>query len=430
MSEPKITAKCECGSVFRLAAKYTGKTVKCPNCGAPVPIRGASPPPRRTQPKPQYADDEWGDEDDWEDEPAPAGSRSRESSRKSAGRQTRKKSKGWSTTTIVLTVVGAGVFLVFAVCAGMVYVGFGKLQDVNIYANQPDFGEPTELFPVAEYPVPSFAAAKVASDKFVGVTETVRLVRFSDGDDHPGFGMRMRIYMPGGEHAPGSLPCVLVAPAGTNLMVGNLIDEGSYHDETLPYATAGMVAVMYSLDGPLLDTAGDEQFRKAYLKFRAAAGGVVNGRNALEYVLENVPEVDSKKIYAAGHSSAANVSLLLAVHEPRISACIAYAPAADVESELADVINDPAAKLLLPKLDDFLKQSNPMTHAARFKCPVFLFHARDDSNTPFANTEKLANAIRAAGSHVVFAPVDQGNHYESMIQAGIPQAIKWLKSLD
>ncbi|WP_083804950.1 DUF4190 domain-containing protein [Chthoniobacter flavus] len=62
----------------------------------------------------------------------------------------------------------------------------------------------------------------------------------------PGSRMKIRIYLPPGEHAPHSLTCVLVAPAGTNMLVGNNLDDldgDAYHAEALPYAQAGMVAI-------------------------------------------------------------------------------------------------------------------------------------------------------------------------------------------
>ena len=43
-----------------------------------------------------------------------------------------------------------------------------------------------------------------------------------------------------------------------------------------------------------------------------AQAGLVNARNALEFVLARVPEVDPKRIYAAGHSSAGTLALLFA----------------------------------------------------------------------------------------------------------------------
>ena len=429
MSDANITAECECGKTLRLLAEYAGKTVSCPQCERQVLVPGGSPPPRRRAARPAF------DDDDFVDDGAHASAAL--ANRRRAPTSRKPRARKWSPATIVLVIVGGGVFVLFATCAGLAYVGFGKLKDASIYANQPDFGDPTSLFPIDQIPAPaSFSNVQISRREGIspgglpGRTEYYTVTMQPDGEDNAGLAMSLRIYMPGGEHEAGSLPCVLIAPARTNLMVGNRLDDGSYHDETLPYAKAGMVAVTYSLDGACdLQSATDQQLRRAYLEFRAAAAGVVNGRNALEYVLQKVPEVDPNRIYCAGHSSAGTVSLLLAAHEPRISGCIAYAPAADVEAELAEILKDAGASLLLPRLADFLKQSNPMTHLNRIKCPVFLFHARDDSNTPFHRTNTFAVQAKAAGVQVTFSPVDRGGHYQSMIDQGIPLGVQWLQSL-
>lgn len=241
--------------------------------------------------------------------------------------------------------------------------------------------------------------------------------------------MTMVVYMPPGQHAAHSLPCVLVAPAGTNLIVGNALDSLDYYAETEPYAAAGMVVVQYSLDGAVdIETANDSQFREAYLKFRAACAGVVNGRNALEFALQKIPEVDPQQIYCAGHSSAGTVSLLLGEHEHRIRGCLAYCPAANVEVRLNELVEQPVASILFPQIADFLKQSNPMTHIQHFKCPVFLFHARDDANTPFVDSEQFAQRAKSAGIDLTFSQTDSGGHYNSMVNEGIPRGIQWIRS--
>ena len=65
----------------------------------------------------------------------------------------------------------------------------------------------------------------------------------------PGHAMRLRVYLSQGPHAPKSLPCVLVPPAGTNMLIGMKMDDLSYADETVPYVKAGFAVVHYSLDG-------------------------------------------------------------------------------------------------------------------------------------------------------------------------------------
>lgn len=327
-----------------------------------------------------------------------------------------------------LMFVGGGVALLVLFCGGLAYVGFNKLKNTQIYANQPEFGDPAEPFPIDAYPVPDFSQASSMDLPPVGGC-FVRSVNLSAAEPGAGVNMSMRIYIPSGQHADKSLPCVFVPPAGTNLMVGCALDDSSYHDETLPYANAGMIAVAFSLDGECnLETMSNDQLREAYLQFRAAAAGVVNGRNAVDYVLSSVPEADPSKMFVAGHSSAANVSLLLAAHDSRIAGCIAFAPAADVEKDLAEVANDPQAGLLLPRLSDFARQSSPQTHALRFKCPVFLFHAMDDTTTSPQDTRALEQRMLAGGTDVTFQSVPSGGHYQPMISDGIPRAINWLQS--
>jgi hypothetical protein len=106
--------------------------------------------------------------------------------------------------------------------------------------------------------IPDVANVKVQQDVFPqrptfqpSFPSGVQLARTRLTGSGPGEQTQMNIYLPAGEHAARSLGCVLVAPAGTNLLVGNSLDGDDYHDETLPYAEAGFVTIQYSLDGPV-----------------------------------------------------------------------------------------------------------------------------------------------------------------------------------
>jgi phage FluMu protein Com len=141
-------------------------------------------------------------------------------------------------------------------------------------------------------------------------------LRTANTSNDPGFRTWMRIYVPESATEPRSIPCVLVAPAGTNLLHGSNIDDANYHKETLPYARAGMAVVHYSIDGwmsPSASTASEQQQIKAmtfaFKEFLAADAGITNGRVALEFALARLPQVDPSKIYCAGHSSAATLAL-------------------------------------------------------------------------------------------------------------------------
>lgn len=253
------------------------------------------------------------------------------------------------------------------------------------------------------------------------------------GSNAPGMQMQLRVYLPNTSAVRHSIACVLVAPAGTTLLHGASLDDADYHDETLPYVNAGMAVIHYSLDGEISeqertsDTAFVTALQRAYKAFDSANGGVTNGRVALEFALQRIPQVDPKRIYCAGHSSAATISLLLAAKEPRIAKCIAYAPITDLRERLRDLIEDPNVQFTFPRLEEFIEANSPIVQASRVQCPLFVFHARDDSNEPFASTDKFVKAMESAGVDITFASTPFGDHYQSMIDKGIPQAIQWLQ---
>ena len=291
-----------------------------------------------------------------------------------------------------------------------------------------DLGDASGPIPFADVPLPQFPELGASVRSFPSGVQTwyVDLAQAKGTNQTPGFGMKMRVYRPAGDHAAKSLSCVLVAPAGTNLLVGNDMDADDYHDETLPYAENGIVTIFYSLDGGVgdLESASDAQFAAGYRKFRAARAGLVNGRNALEFALAKLPEVNPNRIYSAGHSSAGTLSLLLASHEKRIAGCIAYAPCSDVEHFLEEIEGDAAAGFLLPKVGEFIKRSSPKNHASRLTCPLFVFHAADDAVSPVTESASYVQTVGTPKNQTEFVRVPGGGHYQPMVDEGIPAAIR------
>ena len=115
----------------------------------------------------------------------------------------------------------------------------------------------------------------------------------------------------------------------------------------------------------------------------------------------------------------------MAEHEPRIKACAAYAAVTDVEVRLAQAIPDLERKM--PGYKEFLRFSSPRTHADKLKCPLFLFHAQDDSNVPISQTTSFAELVKKTNPDVTLATTPRGGHYDSMIREGIPRGIAWLQ---
>ena len=237
---------------------------------------------------------------------------------------------------------------------------------------------------------------------------------------------KLWVYLPEHPSQP-RVPCILIAPAGTPLICGNNLGEGA-RPEQLPYVGAGFAVVAYEIDGDVEDNHNVQQILAGARAFRDADAGIADAKRALDYALAKVPGIDPDRIYTAGHSSAATLSLQVAEHEPRIKACIAYAPICDVPNRLGKHVLD-AFDHDIPAFSMFLQRYSPDTNVENLRCPVFLFHADDDTNVPAGEVEDFDRQLEHFNHQVTFVRVPTGNHYESMIQQGIPLAIRWLKSL-
>lgn len=324
--------------------------------------------------------------------------------------------KGGSSLWIVLGILGMGAALLFVVCCGgLIWVA--RPPVASAAAKKP--------FQFADVPPPNFPAFEDPDTVEPGVQKyVIELGDDDDGDyDPPGHGGVMWLYLPAGRHGPKSLPCILIAPAGSTLLTGMPLADGD-QPEHVPYVKAGCAVLAYELDGHAAGTEIDA-LQEAYPPFKASRAGLVNARNALEYVLAKVPEVDPKHIYAAGHSSAATHALLFAEHEPRLAGVLAYAPAPDLPKRMRDQM--PVYRFIMPGLADFVTQSSPTTHAASLKCPVFLFHSQEDGTCPIADTAAFAEQLKKLGADVKYVTVPTGDHYNSMKDQGIPAGIEWLK---
>ncbi len=327
------------------------------------------------------------------------------------------KKGGGSTLLIIFGVIGMGAaLLLVACCGGLMYLG--RPPVASAAAKQP--------FVYADVPPPVFPDRSASSELEPGVTQFIIELGEDDGGfyETPGHGGILYLYLPTGEHAPRSLPCILIAPAGSTMLAGmDLVEEDE--PEHIPYVKAGCAVLSYELDGPCFDDTEIDDQREAYQAFKASRAGLVNARNALEYVLAKMPEVDPARIYAAGHSSAATHALLFAEHEPRLAGVLAYAPACNLPKRMGPQLA--IFRFVMPGVVDFVTQSSPSTHAANLKCPTFLFHAENDDTCEFADTSALAETLKRQGTDVKFVSIPSGEHYESMINEGIPAGIEWLK---
>jgi dienelactone hydrolase/DNA-directed RNA polymerase subunit RPC12/RpoP len=262
----------------------------------------------------------------------------------------------------------------------------------------------------------------------------------------PGHSGTIWLYLPEtekGRPAPKSLPCVLIAPAGSDCLTGMSLDKGDPArgnpgdpPEHLPYVKAGFAVLAFDLDGPDPDPAPSLDQRKLHIppvsemgKFLRARAGLVNGKIAKEFLNRRVPEVDPDRLYVAGHSSAASFALLFAEHDRDIKGCVAYAPAVDLREHLGR--RGPGVRNR--GFEDLITRCSPHAEESRLNCPVFLFQSRKDRFVLPAESEGLAERLASQNKPVTLKLVDgdeKDPHYEPMIKQGIPAGIAWLKARD
>lgn len=245
----------------------------------------------------------------------------------------------------------------------------------------------------------------------------------------PGYPVQLFVYIPAEQHAAHALPCVLIAPAGSRLFHGMSLAEGDIR-EHLPYVQAGFAVCAFDLAGPVATMSDRVVYRDLELpakQFALADGGVANAQAAINYIVSQFPEIDATHLYVAGHSSAANVALDVALTDHRIKGVAAYAPATDVESRLANTLS--ILNKLVPGEAEFIARISPIRRVNDFACPVLLFHADDDTNVPTADNQNFADAMTRAGKTIRFIRVPAGGHYQSMIDHGINAGIEFFKSL-
>ncbi len=282
---------------------------------------------------------------------------------------------------------------------------------------------------------PAFGFGPAASSSPAGMPPLGPAMQVADGVvmheiqlPSPRGSSKIRIFLPA-KQPHGKLSCVFVAPAGTPLIYGNTLGTFGEGDEKeqIPYAQAGFAVVAYSIDGDVQDTNNENQIVQGMREFKAANGGTDNTKEAVDYALARIPNIDPARLYTAGHSSAGTLSFQAARTDSRIAACIAYAPATDIEARFGGKLSllDGA----VPGFSEFLRSISPINNADKLRCPVFLFHADDDGNVPTSDNARFADALRRSNPKVTFARVPSGNHYDSMVRQGIPKAIEWLKAM-
>ncbi|MCC9605857.1 dienelactone hydrolase family protein [Blastopirellula sp. JC732] len=237
----------------------------------------------------------------------------------------------------------------------------------------------------------------------------------------PGSRMQLRIYLPPGEHAEKSLPCIVMPPLAANVLAGVSVTPSETYPEALPYVEAGYAVIVYSIDGQIPEKAfemSDRDFKhnldRARRRMKDACFGVANGRNAVEYAIRNLPQVDPQRIYAAGSDFAGTISLLLAENEPRLAGCVALAPCIDTKRRTDETT------------DMFIfheSEQTPSSHPEGIKCPVFLYYPQEEESLDFDDVQDFAQTLTEHDVDVKFVA---DNAEDVTLEGGVAQSIQWL----
>jgi dipeptidyl aminopeptidase/acylaminoacyl peptidase len=239
-------------------------------------------------------------------------------------------------------------------------------------------------------------------------------------------GNQVWVYLPA-EVKTESLPCILIAAAGTRIFHGIGLADGDM-PEHIPYVKAGFAVVAYGLSGPWPKEITEASVRKSIQDFIQSQGGVNDAVEALKLAKSKHAVIDTGRAFVAGHSSAGVLALNLAQKSSLFKGCIAYAAPADLEKRYGAKAMD-EIETSVKGFKSFILGYSPRRHIEDIKCPVFIFHSTDDPEVPHDMIVDYVSAIKEKGKIVKSVEALSGGHYDPMIKEGIPQAIEWMQGL-
>lgn len=454
-----------CEASFKIKNKSAfGKKVKCPKCETPfvipepVSIKSSSDS-NKSKPS-TLAEEFFGDEsessyslagddfDDWEEDRSKGPSDKKSAPKKKQATKSAPKSKRprpvpkkSNQYAPLIAVAGCILFLFFAYI--LVNRLFPQNGNPNRMAGDADLKNASKLniVPVeplkTDWPQPGVQGNHVFQERKTASTAKVYNLVCSGDQTVTGSPQKFKVYLPPNIPENTQVPCVLVPPAGATLLTGMDIDlnDISLDAEHEPYIRAGFAVITFSIDGPIgeIETTTNDQFAAAHMKFRKSQAGVVNCVNAFQQLIETVPGIDRDNIFIAGHSSAGTLSLLFAEYfteafqdsSLKLKGCLAYAPAVDPRAFFKE--NLPIFKSIIPDVEEFIRVSAPITYTEKINCPVFLFHSVGDQVTSYSNTAEFSAQLQKQGIDVEFVTSHGFDHYQTMIDQGIPKGIRWIQ---
>ncbi len=239
---------------------------------------------------------------------------------------------------------------------------------------------------------------------------------------------KVEVFLPANSSGP--YPWVLLAPGGATF--GR--DAETEHVVVMPYIRQGFAVASFSIPGIV----SAEDFSNAKLKQQVSPemvrslatyfnlnAGMNSARAVLDTLLEREPALDHERIFVAGHGTGGTTALVFAAHEPRLKGCVVYAPVIDLDKWLSPRMIANLDKAL-PGVANHIRRSGPLAHLRRIGCPVFLFHARDDLDTPCRRAESFVEQLRGVRGIANMEIVPTGGHVIAVRNLGIRMGAEWM----
>lgn len=259
----------------------------------------------------------------------------------------------------------------------------------------------------------------------------VSYVTFPRGTHVSGF----VVYLPTNP-AKAKIPCIFIAPSGTTPLYGQKLTSlggGEYRH----YVKAGYAVITHDVDGAIEDMSkinevpiltNPDKVTIARLKaYKAADGGVLNAKLAIDYALAKIPQIDPQAIYTAGSGSGGTIALMTAVADKRVKGAIAFTPVTDIPKKFPSLIDNIAKAV--PGYLEAIERFSPYQNAAKITKPLFIF--QDDGSTVnlSADTNSFIESVSKSNPAVTFfhATVVQTFQY-NIPPSGVQESIDWLNT--
>jgi dipeptidyl aminopeptidase/acylaminoacyl peptidase len=128
--------------------------------------------------------------------------------------------------------------------------------------------------------------------------------------------------------------------------------------------------------------------------------------------LAQMPQVDSLRIYVAGHSAGGTLAALAAMSTPKFRAAASLSGSLDMQT-LSEMQPDLCVFAISDRRE--LEMRSPLVYAASFKCPVRLFYGSEE-DWARGESQQTASFAKAHGLDVESVEV-RGDHFTSVPEA-------------